>query len=49
MQGKRHSAEGYSFEGLYGDQQGIAGRTLQEIEGLEVPLLRTRCETIESE
>jgi hypothetical protein len=26
--------------GLYGDLQGIAGRTLLEIEGLEVPLLR---------
>jgi hypothetical protein len=25
--------------GLYGDLQGIAGRSLQEIEGLEVPLL----------
>ena len=25
--------------GLYGDLQGIAGRTLPEIEGLEVPLL----------
>jgi hypothetical protein len=25
--------------GLYGDLQGIAGRTLLEIEGLELPLL----------
>jgi hypothetical protein len=25
--------------GLYGDLQGIAGRSLREIEGLEVPLL----------
>jgi hypothetical protein len=25
--------------GLYGDLQGIAGRTLLEIEGLEVPML----------
>ena len=25
--------------GMYGDLQGIAGRTLQEIEGLEMPLL----------
>jgi hypothetical protein len=25
--------------GMYGDLQGIAGRTLQEIEGLEIPLL----------
>ena len=25
--------------GLYGDLQGIAGRSLQEIAGLEVPLL----------
>jgi hypothetical protein len=25
--------------GLYGDLQGIAGRTLLEIEGLETPLL----------
>jgi hypothetical protein len=24
---------------MYGDLQGIAGRTLQEIEGLEMPLL----------
>jgi hypothetical protein len=28
-----------STAGLYGDPQGIAGRTLQEIEGLETPLL----------
>jgi hypothetical protein len=28
-----------STAGLYGDLQGIAGRTLQEIEGLEIPLL----------
>jgi hypothetical protein len=28
-----------STAGLYGDLQGIAGRTLQEIEGLEMPLL----------
>jgi hypothetical protein len=28
-----------SMAGLYGDLQGIAGRTLQEIEGLEMPLL----------
>jgi hypothetical protein len=27
--------------GMYGDLQGIAGRTLQEIDGLEVPLLDT--------
>jgi hypothetical protein len=25
--------------GMYGDLQGIAGRTFQEIDGLEVPLL----------
>lgn len=25
--------------GLYGDLQGIAGKTLQEIEGLELPAL----------
>jgi hypothetical protein len=25
--------------GLYGDLQGIAGRSLQEIEGLQVPLI----------
>lgn len=28
-----------STAGMYGDLQGIAGKTLQEIEGLEVPLL----------
>ena len=28
-----------STVGMYGDLQGIAGRALQEIEGLEVPLL----------
>ena len=28
-----------NMAGLYGDLQGIAGRTLQEIDGLEVPLL----------
>jgi hypothetical protein len=28
-----------STAGLYGDLQGIAGRTLLEIEGLEMPLL----------
>ena len=28
-----------STAGLYGDLQGIAGRTLLEIEGLELPLL----------
>lgn len=28
-----------STVGMYGDLQGIAGRALQEIEGLDVPLL----------
>jgi hypothetical protein len=28
-----------STAGLYGDLQGIAGRSLLEIEGLEIPLL----------
>jgi hypothetical protein len=28
-----------STAGMYGDLQGIAGKTLQEIEGLELPLL----------
>jgi hypothetical protein len=28
-----------STAGLYGDLQGIAGRTLSEIDGLELPLL----------
>jgi hypothetical protein len=28
-----------AMAGLYGDLQGIAGRSLQEIEGLEMPLL----------
>lgn len=31
-----------STAGMYGDLQGIAGRTLQEIEGLNVPLLEQR-------
>jgi hypothetical protein len=30
-----------STAGMYGDLQGIAGRTLQEIEGLNIPLLDT--------
>jgi hypothetical protein len=30
-----------STAGLYGDLQGIAGRTLQEIEGLQVPLIES--------
>ena len=30
-----------STAGMYGDLQGIAGRTLQEIEGLDIPLLDT--------
>ena len=30
-----------STVGMYGDLQGIAGRALQEIEGLEVPLLES--------
>ena len=28
-----------TMAGLYGDLQGIAGRSLQEIEGLQMPLL----------
>jgi hypothetical protein len=28
-----------STAGMYGDLQGIAGRTLQEIEGLQIPLI----------
>ena len=31
-----------STVGMYGDLQGIAGRALQEIEGLEVPLLEDK-------
>jgi hypothetical protein len=31
-----------STVGMYGDLQGIAGRALQEIDGLEVPLLDHR-------
>jgi hypothetical protein len=31
-----------STAGLYGDLQGIAGRTLQEIEGLDMPLLEAK-------
>jgi hypothetical protein len=30
-----------STAGMYGDLQGIAGKTLREIEGLDVPLLDT--------
>jgi hypothetical protein len=30
-----------STAGMYGDLQGIAGRTMQEIEGLEIPLLES--------
>ncbi len=33
-----------STAGLYGDLQGIAGKTLQEIEGLEMPLLMDKSE-----
>jgi hypothetical protein len=33
----RHIVE--TMAGLYGDLQGIAGRSLQEIDGLEMPLL----------
>jgi hypothetical protein len=33
-----------STVGMYGDLQGIAGRALQEIEGLEVPLLENGLE-----
>jgi hypothetical protein len=30
-----------STAGMYGDLQGIAGRTLQEIEGLQIPLIES--------
>ncbi len=30
-----------STAGMYGDLQGIAGKTLQEIEGLDMPLLES--------
>lgn len=33
-----------STAGMYGDLQGIAGRTLQEIEGLEIKLLEADCD-----
>ncbi len=36
-----------STAGMYGDLQGIAGRTLQEIEGLDLPLLNAS--TVDSE
>jgi hypothetical protein len=36
-----------STVGMYGDLQGIAGRALQEIEGLEMPLLES--DAIDSE
>ena len=31
--------------GMYGDLQGIAGKTIQEIEGLELPLLESDVNT----
>jgi hypothetical protein len=34
-----------STAGMYGDLQGIAGRTFQEIEGLETPLLSLTTES----
>jgi hypothetical protein len=34
-----------STAGMYGDLQGIAGKTLQEIEGLELPMLTAENET----
>jgi hypothetical protein len=37
-----------STAGMYGDLQGIAGRTLQEIEGLDVPLLEGATPSAES-
>jgi hypothetical protein len=33
--------------GMYGDLQGIAGKTLQEIEGLELPVLEVEKSTQE--
>ena len=38
-----------STAGMYGDLQGIAGRTLQEIEGLTVPMLDGPRETIKGD
>jgi hypothetical protein len=38
-----------STAGMYGDLQGIAGRTLQEIEGLDMPLLEAAKPDPESE
>jgi hypothetical protein len=37
-----------STAGMYGDLQGIAGKTLQEIEGLDVPLLESTDPSIEA-
>ena len=34
-----------STAGMYGDLQGIAGRTLQEIEGLQIPLIESSTAT----
>ena len=34
-----------STAGMYGDMQGIAGKTLQEIEGLDIKLLETNADT----
>ncbi len=38
-----------STVGMYGDLQGIAGRALQEIEGLEVPLIESENKALKAE
>ncbi len=38
-----------STAGMYGDLQGIAGKTLQEIEGLDMPLLESTDPTLEAQ
>jgi hypothetical protein len=37
-----------STVGMYGDLQGIAGKALQEIDGLELPLLESPVESVEA-
>jgi hypothetical protein len=37
-----------STVGMYGDLQGIAGKDLQEIDGLELPLIEAQVEVVES-
>jgi hypothetical protein len=38
-----------STVGMYGDLQGIAGKALQEIDGLELPLIEAQVEALHQE